>query len=87
MSKEACTELARRVGIDPEDVIESWIERAAIREFEGGQSRADADRDALEELRHAYEVVELAGQPRRGPRSSAAQSAAMIATTPKKSES
>lgn len=27
-----------------------WVERAAIREFDGGQSRADAERSAYEEV-------------------------------------
>ena len=43
-------ELARRTGMSPK----------AIREFEGGQPRADAERDALDDVRAAH---------RKGPRS------------------
>jgi hypothetical protein len=31
-------------------VLEYWNERAAIREYDGGQSRADAERDALKDV-------------------------------------
>ena len=60
MSREACVELARTLGVDANELVEQWTERAAIREFEGGQSRADAERDALEDVRVAA---------RKGPRS------------------
>lgn len=60
MSREACVELARTLGVDADALVEQWAERAAIREFEGGQSRADAERDALEDVRAAH---------RKGPRS------------------
>lgn len=33
-----------------DDVTELWNERAAIREFEGGHSRRDAERDALNDV-------------------------------------
>lgn len=56
MSRAACIELAKALGVDADALVEQWTERAAIREFEGGQSRADAERDALEDVR-----------PRRGP--------------------
>lgn len=73
MSREACLELARRTGRDPDAVVEDWLERAAIREFEGGQPRADAERDALADLR-----VELLGNAndRKGPRSAGASAEA-----------
>lgn len=29
---------------------DDWLERAAIREFDGGQDRADAERDAYQEI-------------------------------------
>ena len=60
MSREACIELARTLGVAEDVLVEQWAERAAIREFEGGQSRADAERDALEDVRVAF---------RKGPRS------------------
>ena len=59
--RDECRELALRVGRDPDEVIEWWAERAAIREIDGGQPRAEAERDAFEELR-----AQLVA--RRGPR-------------------
>jgi len=50
MSREACRELARTLGVDAEALVEQWAERAAIREFEGGQARAEAERDALDDV-------------------------------------
>jgi hypothetical protein len=50
MSRDACLELARTLGIDAETLVEQWAERAAIREFEGGQTRAHAERDALDDV-------------------------------------
>lgn len=50
MSRQACLELARTLGLDAEALVEQWAERAAIREFEGGQARADAERDALDDV-------------------------------------
>ena len=55
MPHQACVELARRFGLDPDDVVERWAERAAIREFEGGQDRASAERDALDDIRRELE--------------------------------
>jgi hypothetical protein len=64
--RAACLDFARAAGVDPERVLEAWAERAAIREFDGGQARADAERAALDDLRaHA----ELLAAQRRGPRS------------------
>ena len=62
MSREACIELARTLGIPEDVVVEQWAERAAIREFEGGQARADAERDALDDIRALH---------RKGPLSAA----------------
>jgi hypothetical protein len=72
MSREACIELARTLGVDTDVVIEQWTERAAIREFEGNQPRALAERDALDDVRLLY---------RKGPRSAAGQAAAAIKKT------
>lgn len=33
-----------------EDVTELFIERAAIREYDGGKKRVDAERDALDDV-------------------------------------
>lgn len=60
MARADCLELARTLGVDPDLLVEEWSERAAIREYEGGQSRADAERDALDDVRMAH---------RRGPKS------------------
>lgn len=69
MSRDACLELARRLGVDGDAVLELWHERAAIRELDGGQLRADAERDAVEDVRITYES--LANARRLGPRSAA----------------
>ena len=78
MSREACIELAKRFGADPDDVIEWWLERASVREYDGGQSRADAEAAALDDARAEFDpmagaeivpVVSVADAPRRGPRS------------------
>ena len=61
--RDACVELARTLGVDPDALVEAWAERAAIREYEGGQSRADAERDALDDIRLAHRI---------GPRSATA---------------
>lgn len=78
MSREACIELAKRFGADADDVIELWLERAAVREYDGGLSRAEAEVAALEDVRAdldplvGAEVVPItqavADAPRRGPR-------------------
>ena len=62
MSRDACIELAQALGIDISAALEHWGERAAIREFEGGLSREDAERAALDDLRALH---------RKGPRSAA----------------
>lgn len=67
MTREACIELARAAGRDPDEVIEWWTERAAIREFEAGEPREAAERAALDEIRHAL---------RKGPKSAATPAAA-----------
>ena len=56
MSREGCLELARTLGVDADALVEEWTERAAIREFDGGQSRADAERDALDDIRLAHRM-------------------------------
>jgi hypothetical protein len=72
--RDQCLELARRIGRDPDDVVECWSERAAIREVDGGQRRADAERDAFEDVRAMFEptpISALSGD-RRGPRAAVA---------------
>ncbi len=43
--------LARRFGVDEEHLVERWSERAAIREYDGGMSREDAETSALADVR------------------------------------
>ncbi len=65
-----CIELAERLGLSAETVLELWAERAAIREYEGGQSRADAEAAAVDDVRAAFATPIVAGE-RKGPRSAA----------------
>lgn len=59
--RDQCLELARLTGRDADELVEWWAERAAIREVDGGQPRADAERDAFEDIRASVETA------RRGP--------------------
>jgi len=43
-------EVRDRVHREVWSLVDEWHERAAIREFEGGQTRADAERDAYAEV-------------------------------------
>lgn len=63
MSRDACLELARTLGVDPDALVEAWAERAAIREYEGGQSRTDAERDALDDVRLAHRIGPKSAAP------------------------
>jgi hypothetical protein len=70
MSLEQCAELARARGLDVEAVVEAWTERAAIREYDGGQSRAAAEHDAFDDVQALFETAPLVvAGPRRGPQS------------------
>jgi hypothetical protein len=60
VTREACIELARDAGRNPDEVIEWWTERAAIREFEAGEPREAAEHNALDDVRAAL---------RKGPKS------------------
>lgn len=64
----ACIELAERLGLAADPVLELWAERAAIREYEGGQSRADAEASAVDDVRIALATPIVVGE-RKGPRS------------------
>ncbi len=50
MTRLVCIELAESAGVDPDDLLEYWGERAAIRELDGGQSREEAEQGALEDI-------------------------------------
>lgn len=52
---DAVRALARRTGMAEADLLEDWGERSAIREFEGGQRRAVAEAEALDDLRRLRE--------------------------------
>jgi hypothetical protein len=65
-----CLALAERLGLPAETVLEQWAERAAIREYEGGQSRTDAEAGAVEDVRLALATPIVVGD-RKGPRSAA----------------
>jgi hypothetical protein len=43
--------LAHRFHVDEADLVERWSERAAMREYEGGMSREDAETAALADVR------------------------------------
>ncbi len=61
MIRDDVLELARQLDRDGEELLEWWSERAAIREIDGGQLRAEAEHDAFEELRASLDAA------RRGP--------------------
>ena len=61
MIRDQVIELARQLDRDRDELVEWWSERAAIREIDGGQPRADAERDAFDELRASVD------EGRRGP--------------------
>jgi hypothetical protein len=47
----ALERIASESGRSPLDVLELFLERAAIREYDGGLSRAEAERLAVEDVR------------------------------------
>lgn len=56
----AARDLAGRFGLDPSEVLDDLAERSAIREYEGGMSRLEAERLALADLEARYTAqVEL----------------------------
>lgn len=69
-ARDDCLALAKRFQQNPEAVVDWWAERAAIREFEGGQEREEAERDALKDVEMALEAG------RRGPKAAQAPRAA-----------
>ncbi|MEO8706070.1 MAG: hypothetical protein ABI867_38935 [Kofleriaceae bacterium] len=75
MSREACIELATSAGVDPDELVEWWEERASVREYDGGQARPEAESDALEDMRAMIEVGPWILE-RKGPRSVASPAAA-----------
>lgn len=47
-------QLARETGVSPLETLELFLERAAIREYDGGYDRAEAERLALEDARQEF---------------------------------
>jgi len=68
MSREGCIELARRLDLDQDQVLEWWAERAAVREFDGGLTREAAELAAFDDLRLELDTTAFANSERRGPR-------------------
>ncbi len=57
MSRDGCIELARRLGLTADDVIEWWLERSSVREFDGGLARDAAELAAFEDAHVHFEPV------------------------------
>lgn len=68
--RHRCIDLAARLGLAVEDVLEYFTERAAIREVEGGAPRGAAEAGAWDDVRTRFDDVAsdalLAGA-RKGP--------------------
>ena len=67
VSREDCIALATLFQCHPTEIIDWWEERAAIREFEGGQDRQAAEHDALRDIELALR------EGRKGPKSAQLQ--------------
>lgn len=50
----ACAAIARASGRDVVDVLDTWDERAAVREWDGAMTRVDAERAAVDDVRDIY---------------------------------
>jgi hypothetical protein len=68
MSRDGCIELARRLGLDADQLLEWWSERAAVREFDGGLPRAAAELAAFDDLRLELDRTSFANGERHGPK-------------------
>jgi len=71
MSRDACIALAEQAGLDSDELVEWWSERAAVREYDGGQARDEAELAALDDVRQMIELGPWIVGERRGPRSAA----------------
>ncbi len=85
MSRAACIQLAERAGVDPDELVEWWAERASVREFEGGQTRDEAELGALEDMREVLEIGPWILE-RRGPRSAPPTAATTAVDAERKSK-
>jgi hypothetical protein len=73
--RAAVIQLAEQSGVDPDELVEYWAERAAIREIDGGQTREDAEQGALGDIRELLAVGDWMLE-RKGPKSAPATDAA-----------
>lgn len=68
--RHRCIDLAARLGLAVDDVLEYFAERAAIREIEGGAPRDEAEAGAWVDVRAKFDDVfadALLAGPRKGP--------------------
>ncbi len=56
MSRECMRELAARHGLDADELIEAWSERAAIRQYLAGFSRNAAEVFAIGDVERMYRI-------------------------------
>jgi hypothetical protein len=56
MSRECMRELAARHGLNADDLVEAWSERAAIREHLAGFSRRAAEVFAIGDVERMYRI-------------------------------
>jgi hypothetical protein len=56
VTRPAVTAIALEFGVDAYELLEDWEERAAIREYQGGQSRQEAERQAVGDVRAMAEA-------------------------------
>ena len=52
---ERVAAIATRLGLDVSTLLDTWAERAAIREWDEGMSRHDAETLAVDDVRIIYE--------------------------------
>lgn len=50
----ACRDIADEAGVDVTLVVEDWSHRAAIRQYDGNVTQADAERLAVDDVREQY---------------------------------
>lgn len=56
MSRACMVELATRHSLNPERLVEDWVERAAIREYLGGFSRQGSELWAIGDVERQYQI-------------------------------
>lgn len=61
---DAIEKLARQHGVNACEALEYFLERAAIREHDGGMSRDEAEAEALKDLEIYIQLwIQLKGEP------------------------